>query len=64
MDESDIEVDGWVKVTRAWYRPAYWVKASYSGDNWMDAIGQVLIPELRKWAPKGMYETRKNSQGW
>lgn len=39
------------------------VKIRISGEEWKYHIGQTIIPELKKWAPRGEYETRKNEQG-
>lgn len=34
-----------------------------TGEDWKLHIGRVLVPELKKWFPKGWYETKKNEQG-
>lgn len=34
-----------------------------TGEDWKMHLGRTLIPELKKWAPVGWYETRKNEQG-
>jgi hypothetical protein len=34
-----------------------------TGEDWKLHIGRVLVPELKKWAPQGFYETKKNEQG-
>lgn len=34
-----------------------------TGEDWKLHIGRVLVPELKKWAPKGWYKTKKNEQG-
>uniref|UniRef100_A0A6H1ZEC9 Putative terminase n=1 Tax=viral metagenome TaxID=1070528 RepID=A0A6H1ZEC9_9ZZZZ len=34
-----------------------------TGEDWKSHIGRVLIPELKKWAPVGWYNTKKNEQG-
>jgi hypothetical protein len=39
------------------------VRIRITGEDWTFSVGQVIVPELKKWAPKGTYETRKNSQG-
>ncbi len=39
------------------------VRIRVTGEDWTHSIGQTIIPELIKWAPKGAYTTRKNSQG-
>jgi hypothetical protein len=34
-----------------------------TGEDWKLHIGRSLVPEIKKWAPHGWYETRKNEQG-
>jgi hypothetical protein len=34
-----------------------------TGEDWKLHIGRVLVPELKKWAPTGWYDTKKNEQG-
>ena len=34
-----------------------------TGEDWKLHIGRVLIPEIKKWAPVGWYNTKKNEQG-
>jgi len=34
-----------------------------TGEDWKLHIGRTLVPELKKWAPKGWYKTKKNEQG-
>lgn len=34
-----------------------------TGEDWKLHIGRVLVPELKKWAPAGWYNTKKNEQG-
>ena len=34
-----------------------------TGEDWKLHIGRVLVPELKKWLPKGWYRTKKNEQG-
>jgi hypothetical protein len=34
-----------------------------TGEDWKLHIGRVLVPELKKWAPVGEYETKRNEQG-
>jgi hypothetical protein len=34
-----------------------------TGEDWKLHIGRVLVPELKKWAPQGWYNTKKNEQG-
>jgi len=34
-----------------------------TGEDWKSHIGRTLIPELKKWAPVGWYNTKKNEQG-
>lgn len=39
------------------------VRLRITGEDWTHSVGQVIVPEFKKWAPKGTYETKKNSQG-
>lgn len=34
-----------------------------TGEDWKLHLGRVIVPELKKWAPQGLYNTRKNEQG-
>ena len=34
-----------------------------TGEDWKLHLGRVIVPELKKWAPQGMYQTKKNEQG-
>lgn len=34
-----------------------------TGEDWKLHIGRVLVPEFKKWAPAGEYETKRNEQG-
>ena len=34
-----------------------------TGEDWKLHIGKTIVPELKKWAPAGWYETKKNEQG-
>ncbi|MGB2807501.1 MAG: hypothetical protein WBC22_07165 [Sedimentisphaerales bacterium] len=34
-----------------------------TGEDWKLHFGKTLVPELKKWAPKNWYKTRKNEQG-
>ena len=34
-----------------------------TGEDWKLHLGRVIVPELKKWAPVGLYKTRKNEQG-
>ncbi len=53
--------------------PVYYRKSSlgikppvniiFTGEDWKLHIGRVLVPEVKKWAPQGWYETKKNEQG-
>jgi len=33
------------------------------GEDWKLHLGRTIVPELKKWAPEGWYETKKNEQG-
>lgn len=39
------------------------VKIRITGEDWLHHLGQTVVPELKKWAPAGQYETKKNTQG-
>ena len=39
------------------------VKIRITGEDWLHHVGKTIVPELKKWAPKGTYTTRKNNQG-
>lgn len=39
------------------------VKIRIVGLDWREHIGDTIVPELKKWAPDGMYHTKKNEQG-
>lgn len=34
-----------------------------TGEDWKLHLGRVIVPELKKWAPAGFYETKRNEQG-
>lgn len=34
-----------------------------TGEDWEHHMNKVVVPELKKWIPAGMYETRKNHMG-
>lgn len=37
------------------------VSIRITSEDWTHSIGQVLVPELKKWAPEGTYKTKKNT---
>lgn len=39
------------------------VKIKIVGLDWKEHIGETIVPELKKWAPEGLYTTKKNEQG-
>jgi hypothetical protein len=39
------------------------VRGRITGESWEHHIGEVVIPELKKWIPEGMYTTKKNNVG-
>jgi hypothetical protein len=39
------------------------VRIVITGEDWKTHIGQTLVPELKKWAPQGWFNTKKNEQG-
>jgi hypothetical protein len=34
-----------------------------TGEDWKVHIGRTIVPELKRWAPEGWYQTKKNEQG-
>lgn len=34
-----------------------------TGEDWKLHLGKTIVPELKKWAPQGFYQTHKNEQG-
>ena len=57
-----------IKVGGVWYRKSSLgiappVNIIITGEDWKLHLGRVIVPELRKWAPQGMYKTKKNEQG-
>jgi len=57
-----------VKIQKAYYKKSSLgidlpVKIILTGEDWKLHIGQVLVPELKKWLPAGWYRTKKNEQG-
>jgi hypothetical protein len=65
---ADPKETGAVCVGGCWYRGSSLgikppVNLILTGEDWKLHIGRVLVPELKKWAPAGWYETKKNEQG-
>lgn len=65
IDKEDPEA---VEVGGCYYRKSSLgikppVSLILTGEDWKLHIGRVLVPELKKWAPKGWYKTKKNEQG-
>ena len=59
---------GAVRVGPRHYKPSSLgikppVKIRISGADWKYHLGQTVVPEIKKWAPMGAYETKKNEQG-
>ena len=59
---------GAVKVGKLFYKPSSLGKPAPTkirivGLDWKEHIGDTIVPELKKWAPAGMYTTKKNEQG-
>lgn len=57
-----------IEIAKRWYRKSSLgidppVKIILTGEDWKLHIGQVLVPELKKWLPHGWYKTKKNEQG-
>lgn len=65
VDESDpdaVLVDGsYFRKSSLGIKPP--VKIIIVGEDWKLHIGQTIVPELKKWLPKGSYTTKKNEQG-
>lgn len=65
----DADYPGAVKAAEGqYYRPSSLgisppVNIVVTGEDWKLHIGKTLVPEFIKWAPKGLYATRKNEQG-
>ena len=61
-DKDAIEVSGhWYRKSSLHIPPP--VDIILTGEDWKLHIGRVLVPELKKWLPKGWYKTKKNEQG-
>jgi len=54
-------VDIWFQKSSLGIEPP--VDILIAGEDWKTHIGGTIVPELKKWAPQGFYETRKNEQG-
>ena len=59
--EAVLEYGQYYRVSSLGIRPP--VNLIFTGEDWKLHIGRVLVPELKKWAPRGWYETKKNEQG-
>lgn len=67
-NEVDKDFKDAVKVNDVYYAPSSLgmkppVRIVITGEDWKTHIGITLIPELKKWAPKGEYTTKRNEQG-
>jgi len=40
------------------------VRLRISGEDWFKHFGETILPEMRKWLPKGDYEYKRNSMGF
>ena len=59
---------GAVKVKDFYYAPSSLgiappVRIRVTGEDWLHHIGETVVPEIKKWAPEGMFTSKKNSQG-
>ena len=67
-NKADENYPGAVRVNKTYYKPSCInrkppVRIRITGEDWSKHIGETLIPELKKWALEGSYETRKNNTG-
>lgn len=67
-NEVDQDYVGGVKVGGRYYRPSSLeiappVKVRLTGEDWNHHLGQVVVPELKKWFDMSRYTTKKNTQG-
>lgn len=67
-NEVGSDYPGAVNVKGHYYRPSSLgiappVKIVIVGEDWKLHIGETIVPELKKWAPEGEYDTKKNEQG-
>jgi hypothetical protein len=61
LDRVEVQAGIWRRVSSLGIKPP--VNLILTGEDWKLHIGRVLVPELKKWAPAGWYETKKNEQG-
>ena len=64
---SETEFPGsiYVRHKKGYYNPSSLgkpppVKIRITGEDWRKHLGEAIVPELKKWAPAGEYETTKN----
>lgn len=67
-NEVDKDYPGAVRHQNRYYKPSTLgikppVKIRITGKDWKYHLGQTIVPELKKWAPRGQYDTKKNEQG-
>lgn len=67
-NEVDPKYPGAIKVNDRYYMPSSLgikppVKIRITGEDWTSNLGQVVVPEMLKWAPVGQYTTKKNEAG-
>jgi hypothetical protein len=61
-DRDVVEIEGVsYRASSLGIRPP--VSVILTGEDWKLHIGRVLVPELKKWAPRGWYTTKRNEQG-
>ncbi len=65
---KDCPGEGWIQEGGYWFRVSSLghkppVDLILTGEDWKTHIGGTLVPELKKWSPMGMYQTKCNEQG-
>lgn len=57
-----IQVEGkWYRCSSLGIKPP--VNIVITGEDWKSHLGRTIVGELKKWAPEGLYVTKKNEQG-
>jgi len=67
-NEVDVDYPKAVKVGQKFYKPSSLeiappVKIRLTGEDWNHHLGQVVVPELKKWFPMEEFTTKKNTNG-
>ena len=55
-------IQPWDRRETVWGRRA--VRVRILCQNWEHHVAEVVVPELKKWLPRGFYDTKKNMQGF